>query len=248
MLIYQSLDEFGQRCEVRRAGQSLRLYTDGTFHSQFNPARLIENNLWDLLWLPALLPAVPPRRVLVLGVGGGAVMRKLQKILPNALLVGVDISAEHLRIARKVFGVKGRNVLLLEADALAFVRHYRGPAFDLIIDDLFATNGGEPQRVVAMDSSWLGALNPLLSARGQLTVNFAACAQYRQALPVVTGQGSFSALNAWQHRRFENTIGSFTRQLRPASTRLLLDSLTERLKALAAGPVPCEITLSAGSV
>lgn len=151
MLIYLARDEFGQRCEVRKAGKSLRLYTDGTFHSQFNPARLIENNLWDLLWLPVLAAPLPPRRVLVLGVGGGAVLGKLRRLLPGALRIGVDISARHLTIARRIFKVGGQNSLLLQADALEFVKYYRGPGFDLIVDDLFASNGGEPERVVAFE-------------------------------------------------------------------------------------------------
>ena len=38
--------------EVRSAGQTRRLYTDGVFHSQFNPNRAITGGVWDLLMLP----------------------------------------------------------------------------------------------------------------------------------------------------------------------------------------------------
>lgn len=57
----------GVHYEVRSAGNSLRLYTDGVFHSQYNPYRLITGHVWDLLMLPALFyPANKIKRVLVM--------------------------------------------------------------------------------------------------------------------------------------------------------------------------------------
>ncbi|HEY7883722.1 MAG TPA: class I SAM-dependent methyltransferase, partial [Cellvibrionaceae bacterium] len=106
MIIYQTTDSDGRCYQVRRAGQSIRLYTDGVFHSQYHPQRLQESSLWDLLWLPvtAKIEVTVYPRILVLGVGGGAVMGKLRRLYPKALLVGVDLNPMHLRIARDFFG------------------------------------------------------------------------------------------------------------------------------------------------
>ena len=60
------------RClyEIRAAGSTRRLYTDGVLHSQFNPRRLITGSVWDLLWLGLFFRPDPnPKRVLVLGLG-----------------------------------------------------------------------------------------------------------------------------------------------------------------------------------
>lgn len=241
MLIYLARDEFGQRCEVRKAGKSLRLYTDGTFHSQFNPARLIENNLWDLLWLPVLAAPLPPRRVLVLGVGGGAVLGKLRRLAPQALLVGVDISAMHLTIARRVFKVGGRNCLLLQADALGFVKHYQGPGFDLIIDDLFASNRGEPERVVAFEPPWLAALSRLLTARGQVVANLGSEREFWRAAQAVSRRGDFLSRVCLAHRQYENVIGSFSRLPSPFAGGCARACLETRLRALGAGALPAAI-------
>lgn len=53
MAIVWSRQLSGVHYEVRSAGNSLRLYTDGVFHSQYNPCRLITGHVWDLLMLPA---------------------------------------------------------------------------------------------------------------------------------------------------------------------------------------------------
>ena len=56
---------------VRHHGGSIRLYSNGVFHSQWNEARPFAGGIWDCLSLPALYrePAFT-QRVLILGVGG----------------------------------------------------------------------------------------------------------------------------------------------------------------------------------
>ncbi|MDO3384122.1 spermidine synthase [Gilvimarinus algae] len=211
MQVYSGFDEFGQRCEVRRAGASVRLYTEGIFHSQYHPLRLLEGNLWDLLWLPVLaLPFERVRRVLVLGVGGGAVIRKLHALYPGALIIGVDISRRHLAIARRYFGVRAQNTPLYCADALAFVRHYRGPVFDVIVDDLFSGVAGEPSRVVELNDRWYRQLARLLHTQGLLVANFAEQAEVFSCAPCAgAGRFDFASRWVWQHRLYDNAIGAF---------------------------------------
>ena len=55
------------RYEVRTAGGSRRLYTNGAFHSQYNPKHIFTGAAWDLLSLPSLCLAQAPKNILVLG-------------------------------------------------------------------------------------------------------------------------------------------------------------------------------------
>ncbi len=160
----------GRRYELRAAGRTLRLYTDGVLHTAWNPARPFAGHVWDLLVLPAFLLEPPPRRVLALGVGGGAAIRTLRERLAPESVVGVDHDPVHLQVARRFFGVRGRGVRLVRADARDWVAAWNGPPFDLVIDDLFGGRG-EPQRAVAPDTAWLMALARLVSATGALVVN-----------------------------------------------------------------------------
>ncbi len=214
--------------QVRRAGRSLRLYTNGVFHSQYNPARPVTGSVWDLLLLPAFFFRPGElQRILVLGVGGGAVIQNLRRFVRPQQVTGVELNPVHLSVARRFFGVRGDDVELIEADATDWVRRYRGPAFDLIIDDLFGDVDGEPQRAVHAGREWAGALLGLLSGDGAIVSNFASRLEL--------GVSAYVSQPACRNR-FEtgfclttaqnyNEVGVFLR--RPATTRQLRERLTE---------------------
>ncbi|HFD78930.1 MAG TPA: class I SAM-dependent methyltransferase [Gammaproteobacteria bacterium] len=166
----------GGNCyQVRQAGHSRRLYTNGVFHSQYNPHRPLTGSVWDLLFLPAFFyPAGSIRRVLVLGVGGGAVIRQLHRFVKPAEILGIELNPVHITLARRFFDVKGEGVRLQQADAVDWVRDWRGAPFDMIIDDLFSDQGGEAQRAVAAGPEWAQALLACLAPGGLLVSNFAS--------------------------------------------------------------------------
>ncbi len=160
-------------CQVRSAGRTLRLYTNGVFHSQYNPAQPLTGNVWDLLMLPAFF--YPPRsiqRVLMLGVGGGAVIQQLRHFVQPALITGVELSEAHLVVAQRFFDVRGDDVQLIHADAAEWLRNYDGEPFDMIVDDLFGEVGGEPVRAVRADRAWVSLLYSQVTAGGVVVSNF----------------------------------------------------------------------------
>lgn len=216
--ILWSRQEGETRYEVRSAGNSRRLYTNGVFHSQYNPSSPVTGNVWDLLMLPAFFHPEAVRRVLVLGVGGGAVIRQLNHFLRPAQIVGVELNPVHLEVAREFFDVEEENVELHQADALLWVRQYRGAKFDLIIDDIFSDEGGDPQRAVAVDAPWMRLLLKRLTPQGTLVVNFGSpaelkgCAWFSDA----SLQGRFPAAFSFTTPLYENAIGAFLR--RPAES------------------------------
>jgi len=202
------------RYEVRSAGNSVRLYTNGVFHSQYNPHQPVSGSLWDLLMLPAFFAPQAVRRVLMLGVGGGAVIRQLNHFLAPSAIVGVELNPVHLAVARRWFGVAARNVTLHEADALRWVREYRGAPFDMIVDDLFGDSGGEPQRAVAADRHWLRQLDKLLAPTGLLVTNFGslgelqACAWFHDQRI----RSRYPAAFRLTSPLYANAVGAFLRQ------------------------------------
>lgn len=162
----------GTLYEVRKAGNSTRLYTGGVFHSQFNPDHPITGSVWDLLMLPAFFqPEGKVRRVLVLGVGGGSVLQLLHRYVKPDVLIGVELIPTHLTIARKYFGISKKIATLVQADAIDWMQNYQGPPFDMIIDDLFGEEAGEGVRAIPLSAWWLKLLNKNLSADGLLVVN-----------------------------------------------------------------------------
>ncbi len=219
----------GTHYQVRQAGRSLRLYTNGVFHSQYNPRRPVTGSVWDLLWLPAFFyPAGQLRRVLVLGVGGGAVIRHLRDFTHPDKITGVELNKTHLSIARRFFDIKGDDIELHLADAVEWVQRYGGPRFDMIIDDLFADCDGDPQRAVTADSAWVNSLSRILAVDGMIVSNFATRIELEVSAylwPEKRRKRFASAFSLSTAQNY-NAIGVFLK--RPATTR----QLRTRIKAV----------------
>lgn len=170
----------GDHYEVRTAGNSIRLYKNRVFHSQWNSERPLSNGVWDLLFLPALfLPAEQVKRVLLLGVGGGAVINQFTHLLMPDKIVGVELDPTHIDIARRFFAVKHKSVELYQADAIDWLHKYKGEKFDIVIEDLFTEENGEPKRVATADKQWFSLLQKHLNPGGALVINFEDPAQMR---------------------------------------------------------------------
>jgi len=226
MSILWERDAGSTNYQVRQAGNSLRLYTNGVFHSQYNPGRPVTGSVWDLLFLPAFFyPPGSIRRVLVLGVGGGAVIQQLRCFIQPDSVVGVEMSATHLYLAKRFFGVSGNDVELVRADAVDWVNRYRGPVFDIVIDDLFGHADGETQRSVFADRGWASSLTRCLSSDGVIVCNFASRLEL-----MVSAYLSHSALRSGFSSAFYlgtaqnyNAVGAFLKK--PATPRQLRDRL-----------------------
>ena len=217
----------GSRYEVRQAGRTKRLYADGVFHSQYNPDQPIGGSLWDLLFLPAFFyPPHSLKRVLVLGVGGGAVIHLYQRFLKPQQIVGVEINPHHLYIARRFFSITQDNVKLLQADAINWVAKYKGPPFDIVIDDLFGEQQGQPVRAVAADKNWMLLLNNLMTDNGMLVTNFVSRKEFKQCAYFNDRNIQTLFNNSFQITgpQYENAVGAFLKK--PSTQRILRKHLT----------------------
>jgi len=172
----------GHTYEVRSAGRTRRMYTDGVFHSQYNPQHGVTGSVWDLLFLPSQFYAPGElKRVLVLGVGGGAVIHMLNQFSAPEQIIGVELSRIHLQLAKRFFDLRYRNLQLVCANAIEWLIEYDGEPFDLIIDDLYSERDGEPERAIAADASWFDVLMDNLSERGMLVMNFVDLKDWKQS-------------------------------------------------------------------
>lgn len=214
--------------EVRSAGQTRRLYTDGVFHSQFNPGRAITGGVWDLLMLPAFFyPTADIQRVLVLGVGGGAVIHQLQRYFKPVEITGIELNPVHIMVAKRYFGVTNKLAQLVEADAVAWLENYSGPAFDLIIDDLFGEEDGEPIRAVKANKLWIEKLNQHLSPDGLLVMNFISRNDLKNcaALSYKKTSSLFKSSFQFTLSHYDNAIGAFIKK--PSTSQILRKNINE---------------------
>lgn len=224
MAVIYSRNVGGTRYEIRSAGRSVRLYTNGVLHTQYNPRHPATGGVWDLLALPAAaLPSL--RRVLLLGVGGGAAVHLLRHWFPGVDITGVDLNHLHLSLARRFFDLRHQDVRLVEADARTFVENYRGEAFDLVIEDLFGHGEGEPERAFEANRAWCRKLQHLLAPCGALVINTLSRKQLRQCA-VVHDPGLrrlFPGQLCMTLPAYENVVGAFFRK--PLTPKALRDAI-----------------------
>ena len=198
------------RYSVRSHGASVRLYSNGVFHSQWNPDRPFAGGVWDCLSLPVLYrdPA-QIARVALLGVGGGAVLRQLSHLLPEAGCLGVEIDPVHVRIATQWFGVDALQVR--QDDAIGWLETREDAAFDVIVDDLFGHEHGEPVRAAALEFGWVDTLVRTLDRQGVLIVNAVTSRELKRAAPVFADAGLRHG-SRWTLPGYENAIGVLSRE------------------------------------
>lgn len=202
----------GNHYEVRTAGGSRRLYTNGVFHSQYNPNNPITGNVWDLILLPIFFYKPGEiKRILMLGVGGGAVIQQLNYFIEADEIVGIEYDPVHIEIAEQFFNVRHDNVTLQQADAVEWLNNYQGPRFDMIIDDLFGEVDGEPSRAVEANSQWARKIFSNVNKTGMVVSNFISpkelkgSAYMQDRLLQSRIHSSFVLSNPY----YENAVGAF---------------------------------------
>ena len=203
----------GGLLEVRSAGHTRRLYADGVLHTQYNPNAPLTGDIWDSLSLsPGFAPRHHVQRVLVLGVGGGAALRHLQRYFTPELIVGVELDPIRISLAKRFFGLKRKGIELVCANAVEWLLAYSGEPFDLIIDDIFGQAHGSPIRFIPLHASWTKTLCAALHPRGILAVNTITPHELAQTALVCEQQyrRRFQRGFRFVHPQSENAIGVFS--------------------------------------
>ena len=116
-----------------------------------------------------------PQRVLIVGLGGGAMVRFLTHHEPQVQIDAVEIDPAVVRLAGEYFGVRaGGNVRVHTADAVAFVES-TADRYDLILMDAFLRPSGGTDATgvpTALKTlAFLGRLKQALAPGGVVAFN-----------------------------------------------------------------------------
>lgn len=121
--------------------------------------------------LGSLLLRPNPRRILMVGLGGGTLTSTLSKLLPNATIDVVEIDPAMVRVAKEYFNFKpSPRVHITVEDGRVFVKRAlaRGAKYDLVIldafDDLYI-----PTHMLTVQFFW--EIQKIMTADGVLAAN-----------------------------------------------------------------------------
>lgn len=193
--------------EVRQAGNSLRLYTNGIFHSQWNPKKPLSGHLWDLFILPAIA-LESQGKALVLGLGGGAAVNGLQHFCDFKSIEAVELDKQHIQIAERWFLNQSDAVEIHHDDARVYMKKCR-KRYDYIVDDLFAgspADKSDARRAVQVDKSWLAVLVKRLTKHGSVVLNLEDKSQANKVAKLAAAHSEIKLKVLCQSPRYENAV------------------------------------------
>lgn len=170
-----------------------------------------------------------PRRVLVVGLGGGAMVRFLAHHALNVQIDAVEIDPAVVRLADQYFGVRsGGHVRIVTADAVAFIESTT-ERFDLIFMDAFLRPSsdtdatGVPARLKTV--AFLGRVKQALAPGGVVAFNINQHTGMADDIAAVTE--AFGRVAVYRSTPAENEVVIATEGAMPAD-----DVLRARLGAL----------------
>ncbi len=215
------------RYEVRSAGATRRLYTNGAFHSQHNPHHLFTGGIWDLLVVPALYFPVKRPKILILGVGGGAAIHLFNQLIDQPDITGIEYDKTHLRIAKDFFGCNASIATLIHADAYQWIEQNNGK-YHVLLDDLFVDGPDDPVRPKAVNWQWIKQLSRKLTEDGILIQNHLSPTTARTTARDAKTRKLFRHALLFHHPRYANGILALYR--RPVDIRHAREALKQSIK------------------
>jgi spermidine synthase len=180
VLVARTEDDQGAVC-VRQAGHHRFLTFDNAVEqSCFNTARpyRLEHAYTQAMMLGLLLVPASDSAV-VLGLGGGSLVRALRHARPDMDIAAIESRRAVLDAARLWFGIDEHDPShqLVCQDAEEFLAERRG-SFDLVFADLYHAEGASPLHNAP---AFLDRCRAHLSAQGVLLLNH-WCSEFRDSL------------------------------------------------------------------
>jgi spermidine synthase len=119
----------------------------------------------------SLFSSPDPRRILIVGLGGGSIPTALAEILPNATIDVVEIDPAVTRVARQYFDFKdGPKLKVTELDGRVFIKRAgrEGKRYDIVMLDAF-DHEYIPEHLLTRE--FLQEVKALLAPQGVLVAN-----------------------------------------------------------------------------
>ena len=128
-------------------------------------------NYTRMMLAGALFSSPDPRRILIIGLGGGSLPTALRHLLPDAQIDVVEIDPAVTRVAKQYFGFSdGPKLHVAEVDGRVYVKRAgrEGKQYDVILLDAF-DHEYIPEHMLTRE--FLTEVKALLSPRGVLVAN-----------------------------------------------------------------------------
>lgn len=148
--------------------------------STWHPTLLLTGFGWDALTAACFLGVRVPRSLLLLGAGGGTMIRQILHLLPQLEVTAVDLDPRALQAVRRNLGRFSDSVSLVEADAYEWIQRC-DQRFDVVVDDVYAAGPDDVFRPEPIQEAALGLLKSCAHQDGLVIANSITACGHRTA-------------------------------------------------------------------
>lgn len=166
IVLYRNITKHNSVIEVREVSGRRRLYIGGYPQSQSSYRRD-----WRTILRKAGVDRLGQPDILVLGLGGGDVIKLLQKMIGGASITAVELEGAVIEVAKKYFGVlKSPKLKIVLADANKYLEN-NGVKYDLVVVDLYS---GDDVSAFVTTTEFLKHVAKSLNSSGKVIINYAS--------------------------------------------------------------------------
>ncbi|MBT3199738.1 MAG: fused MFS/spermidine synthase [Phycisphaerales bacterium] len=171
-VLFQGKSEFNSSIKVVENAKGLRTLIFDDNDVRQSTVKLGDPDRLELAYtrvMPVALAVVEkPKRILIVGLGGGSIPNFLHKHYPNTHIDVVDIDPVVVEVAKKYFGFREDKTLRVHvADGRAFIEKCKKP-YDIIFLDAY---GAEEIPYALATREFLLAVRKAVTAKGVVVTN-----------------------------------------------------------------------------
>lgn len=171
-VLFEGKSEFNSSIKVVEDAKGLRTLTFGEGDTDQSTVKVGDPDRLELRYtrvMPVALAAVDkPKRILIVGLGGGSIPNFLHKYYPDTHIDVVDIDPVVVEVAKKYFGFREDKTLRVHvADGRAFIEKCEKP-YDMIFLDAY---GAENIPYALATREFLQAVRKAVTPKGVVVTN-----------------------------------------------------------------------------
>lgn len=137
-ILYQQTSPYGELL-VYKDRNGTHLINNGKFcQTTYNPHQKPQGSVWDCYLLAPLFAKNPMdvKSICILGLGGGAAVKRFNQAYTLQKIVGVEINKDVVEVGEKYFDLTDQNLEVVIKDAAEYVKETEH-TFDVVLVDTF---------------------------------------------------------------------------------------------------------------
>lgn len=169
-ILFRTSDEFGDILVIDRSP-----YRVLTFDSNFdqssidlrNPSILVHEYTRAMM---LTLAFIKPRHAIMLGLGGGCLLRSLHNLLPQCEVHAIELRQRVYEVAAEFFGIPlNKKISITINDAEYHLNNTNAASTDIIFADMFSAYCMNP---LQMQQDFVNQCHRVLNKKGWLVINY----------------------------------------------------------------------------